>query len=56
MLRQLGRLLEMLGLAIPPLSIVLQLSQRVTLGQMLTMLVAAVALFSIGRIVEGYAP
>lgn len=50
-----GRLLQILGLVLPPLSIVLQLGQRITLGQMLTMLVASVAAFAIGRIVEGYA-
>ena len=45
----------MIGLAVPPLGIVLQLSDAISLGQMLTMLVAAVSMFGIGRIVEGYA-
>jgi hypothetical protein len=54
-MRSLGRLLQWLGLAIPPLGMMLQLSDAVSLGQMLTMLVAAVCLFVIGRIVEGYA-
>jgi hypothetical protein len=54
-MRALGRLLQIFGLAVPPLSIVLQLSQTITLGQMLTMLVASVCAFLIGRIVEGYA-
>jgi len=49
-----GRLLQIVGLAAPPLSIFLQLVEAITLGQMLTMLVAAVACFFIGRIVEGY--
>jgi F0F1-type ATP synthase membrane subunit a len=51
----LGRLLQIVGLVLPPLSIILQLQGAITLGQMLTMLVAAVSAFWIGRIVEGYA-
>ena len=43
-----------LGLIVPPLSIVLQLASSISQGQMLTMLVASVCLFGIGRIVEGY--
>jgi hypothetical protein len=54
-MRSLGRTLQVLGLAVPPLGIILQLTDRITLGQMLTMLVAAVCSFGIGRIVEGYA-
>ena len=53
-MRWLGHNLTILGLLIPPLGIVLQLANVVSLGQMLTMLVAAVCLFGIGRIVEGY--
>jgi hypothetical protein len=55
-MRGLGKVMQVLGLVVPPLAIVLQLSETVTLGQMLTMLVAAVCLFWIGRITEGYAP
>ncbi|HEY2826938.1 MAG TPA: hypothetical protein VGJ04_05000 [Pirellulales bacterium] len=51
----LGRLLQIVGLVLPPLSILLQLQGAVTLGQMLLMLVAAVSAFWIGRILEGYA-
>ncbi len=51
----LGRLLQIVGLVVPPLSIILQLQGAITLGQMLIMLVAAVSAFWIGRIVEGYA-
>ena len=50
-----ARLLQIIGLALPPLGIVLQLQNVITLGQMLTMLVAAVSAFWLGRIVEGYA-
>jgi hypothetical protein len=50
-----GRLLQIVGLVLPPLSILLQLQGAVTLGQMLLMLLASVSLFWIGRILEGYA-
>lgn len=39
---------------LPAFAIVLELNHRITLGQMLVMLVAAVCCFWIGRIVEGY--
>lgn len=54
-MRSLGRALQIVGLAVPPLGMMLQLSEVITLGQMLTMLLAAVCSFGIGRIVEGYA-
>jgi hypothetical protein len=50
-----GRLLQIVGLVLPPLSIFLQLEGAVSLGQMLLLLVAAVSAFWIGRILEGYA-
>jgi F0F1-type ATP synthase membrane subunit a len=50
-----GRLLQIVGLILPPLSILLQLQGAITLGQMLLMLVAAVSGFWVGRILEGYA-
>jgi hypothetical protein len=50
-----GRLLQILGLAVPPLAMILQLTDAISLGQMLIMLVAAVCLFGLGRIIEGYA-
>ena len=55
-MRAFGRLLQHLGLIVPPVSIILQLGNQVTLGQMLIMLVASVAAFFLGRIIEGYAP
>jgi len=55
-MRSFGHYLQLLGLALPPLSIVLQLSGSISLGTMLVMLVAAASLFGIGRILEGYAP
>jgi hypothetical protein len=50
----LARGLQILGLLLPPLAIVLQLSEAISLGQMLLILVAAVCCFLIGRILEGY--
>jgi hypothetical protein len=47
--------MQWLGLALPPLAMFLQLSEAITLGQMLTVLVASVCSFGIGRIIEGYA-
>ena len=55
-MRLLGRVLQHAGLIVPPVSIVLQLGNQITLGQMLILLVASVAAFFLGRIVEGYAP
>lgn len=54
-MRAIGRGLQILALALPPLAMVMQLSEAITLGQMLTILVAAVCSFGIGRILEGYA-
>jgi hypothetical protein len=53
-MRWVGRGLQWVGLGLPPLAMLWQLMEMITLGQMLTMLVAAVCLFGIGRIVEGY--
>ena len=53
-MRGVGRGLQVLGLVLPPLAMVMQLADAVSLGQMLTMLLAAVCCFGIGRIVEGY--
>jgi len=54
-MRALGRLLQLAGLSIPPLAIVAQLAQSISVGQMLTFLVASVAAFWIGHILEGLA-
>lgn len=43
----------MIGLALPPVAIVMQLV-FLPLGQMLVLLLAAVCLFGIGRLIEGY--
>lgn len=49
-----GRLLQQIALALPPVSIILQLAGALKLNSMLVMLVAAVTLFYLGRLVEGY--
>lgn len=61
-MRAVGRLLQHLGLILPPIAIVLQLlpgnapgGTAISLKQMLVLLVAAVCAFLIGRILEGYA-
>jgi hypothetical protein len=54
-MKAIGRFAQCGGLALPAVAIVLELNHRITLGQMLVLLVAAVCCFWIGRIVEGYA-
>lgn len=62
-MRTFGRWLQIIGLTLPPLAILLNLlpadsTGRALLsgvGQMLAVLVAALCLFWMGRIVEGYA-
>jgi len=49
-----ARLLQIAGLTIPPLAILAQLSDSITLGQMLQFLVAAIALFSIGYLLQTF--
>ncbi|MGD9723689.1 MAG: hypothetical protein AB7O59_04950 [Pirellulales bacterium] len=53
-MRSLGRGLQLLALALLPLGSVMQLSAMITLGQMLTMLVAGVCLFGIGWLLSAY--
>jgi hypothetical protein len=50
----LARFLQLAGLAIPPLAIIAQLNERISLGQMLGFLVAAVAVFSLGHTLQRY--
>jgi hypothetical protein len=50
-----GRWLQIAGLVALPLSIILQLQNSITSGQMLLVLVASACMFGIGRIIEGYA-
>jgi hypothetical protein len=60
-MRAFGRLLQKLGLALPPIAIVLQLmpgnargGTAISLGQMFALLGTAICCFLIGRILEGY--
>lgn len=53
-MRMIARLAQWLGLALPAAAVLLELGGRITLGQMLMMLVCAVCSFWIGRIVEAY--
>jgi hypothetical protein len=46
--------MQILGLAVLPLGIMLELGHSIREGQMLAMMLLGVALFGIGRIVEGY--
>jgi hypothetical protein len=54
-MRVIGRLGQLLGLMVPPVAILLQLNNSISLGQMLVMLLFAACAFWIGRILEGYA-
>lgn len=53
-MRAFGRLLQVVALTAPPLSILLQLREAIKANTMLVMLVAAVCVFYIGRLIEGY--
>lgn len=53
-MRQLVRFLQITALVLLPLSMVLQISGTITVGQMLIAMVAGFCLFWIGRILEGY--
>ena len=48
----LARLLQIVGLVIPPLAIVAQLNESITLGQMLGFLVVAICVFMIGQTLQ----
>lgn len=53
-MRAFGRLLQHLGLLVAPAAIVLQLANAIDVKQMLAFAVAALCLFWIGRLLEGY--
>ena len=53
-MRTFARLAQWLGLALPAVAVLLELGHRISLGQMLMMLVFAVCSFWIGRILETY--
>ena len=49
-----SRLLQMLGLTIPPLAIIAQLGEHITAGEMLKFLVVSVCLFGTGYLLQTY--
>jgi hypothetical protein len=50
----LARSLQLVGLAIPPLAIIAQLGEHISLGEMLGFLVAAVAAFLLGYLLQRF--
>jgi hypothetical protein len=50
----LGRLLQLVGLAIPPISIIAQLNQQITLRQMLGFLAVSIGIFCAGYLLQRY--
>jgi hypothetical protein len=55
-MQHLAKLLQLAGLAIPPLAMVAQLQQNIKASQMLQFLFVAVCLFSAGYILQVYGP
>ena len=53
-MRTTGRFMQLAGLTLPPLEHRAAVVEAIDSEQMLTVLVASVCLFGIGRIVEGY--
>ena len=54
-MQKLGKLLQLAGLTVPPITILMQLSGSIKASEMLVFLVGSVCVFMIGRILEGYA-
>jgi len=50
----LARMLQLAGLTIPPLAIVAQLNETITLGQMLGFLVVSMGIFGVGHVMQRY--
>lgn len=50
----LARLIQAVGLTIPPLAIIAQLTEQITLSQMLGFLAVSVGLFIIGYVLQSY--
>jgi len=51
---KLGRMLQFVGLVIPPLAIVAQLAESISLGQMLEFLFVSVGVFLMGYLLQRY--
>jgi len=54
-MRLFGRLLQMAALVFLPLTILFELNGVIRTGPMLTMMVGSLAMFYLGRLIEGYA-
>lgn len=54
-MRVVGKILQVVALISLPLAIPLELAGAIRTGPMLTIMVASIALFYVGRIVEAYA-
>ena len=55
-MRVIGRIGQLVGLGLPALAVLLELSGQITSGPMLWMLVFSICCFSIGWIFERYLP
>jgi hypothetical protein len=53
-MQSVGRLLQLLGLAIPPLAMIAQLANRIRANQMLQFLAVAVCVFGTGYLLQHY--
>jgi hypothetical protein len=49
-----GRTLQLVALVIPPLAIVAQLAESISLGQMLQFLFVSVGIFTLGYLLQRY--
>ncbi len=54
-MRGLGRALQLIALGMPIVAIIMQVANQLTVGRMLVAALAALSMFYIGRILEGYA-
>ena len=54
LMQAVARMLQAVGLAIPPLAIIAQLLERISVGQMLQFLVVSVALFCVGYLLQQF--
>jgi len=49
-----GRLLQLVGLVVPPLAMLLQIMEQIRVGHMLLALVFGASAFFLGRLIEGH--
>ncbi len=54
-MKAIGRAGQVVGLTVPAVAVMMELTGRISSGPMLSMLVFSVCCFGIGRILEGYA-